>query len=346
MVVRSRYLQLYLFYFACGLMFLSVVLVISKDSDNEIIKHLDKEAKESSEQKKVTSTPPKQKKVKALDTLEDLKQEAISSLSSCSCVPHHRSTWLAGVGGGGVIVPNILHIVRYGDTPLSYVECVSIKSVLLHMNPDKLYLHTNLVDLSNYGQYWNRLYSDKTLNLDERLRVFMARDPGEMNILGKTVVSPHTASVYWKFHVLNKYGGVLVDTNILLLQDINSLRHLDLSTIVFENKTFSLNSGVLLSASTSSPLVKDILEIAKNATEETFIGVIEKVIREDEVSAGKFLNKDPGMNLTTGETDGMLALRLEGEILSKAEEDVKDSEDFLAKILYNIWNRNGTDLGS
>ena len=133
---------------------------------------------------------------------------------------------------------------------------------------------------------------------------------------------------------------------------------------MFENKTFSLNSGVLLSASTSSPLVKNILEIAKNATEETFIGVIEKVIREDEVSAGKFLNKDPGMNLTTGTdffllhfmlasnifvvgaTDGMLALRLVGEILSKAEEDVKDSEDSLAKILYNIWNRNGTDLGS
>ena len=134
---------------------------------------------------------------------------------------------------------------------------------------------------------------------------------------------------------------------------------------MFENKTFSLNSGVLLSASTSSPLVKNILEVAKNATEETFIGVIEKVIREDEVSAGKFLNKDPGMNISTGteffyftfyvmasntfdvgETDGMLALRLEGEILSKAEEDVKDSEDSLAKILYNIWNRNGTDLGS
>ena len=133
---------------------------------------------------------------------------------------------------------------------------------------------------------------------------------------------------------------------------------------MFENKTFSLNSGVLLSASTSSPLVKNILEVAKNATEETFIGVIEKMIREDEVSAGKFLNKDPGMNLTTGTdffllhfmlasnifvvgaTDGMLALRLVGEILSKAEEDVKDSEDSLSKILYNIWNRNGTDPGS
>ena len=155
MVVRSRHLQLYLFYFACGLMFLSVVLVISRDTDSEIIKHLDKETKDGSEQNEVNSTKPKQIKSKFLETLADLKQEALSSLSSCSCVPHHRSTWLER----GVIVPNILHLVRYGDTPLSYVECVSIKSALLHMNPDKLYLHTNLVDLSNYGQYWNTLYS-------------------------------------------------------------------------------------------------------------------------------------------------------------------------------------------
>ena len=66
--------------------------------------------------------------------------------------------------------------------------------------------------------------TDKTLHLDEKLRVFMSRDPGEMDILGKTGVTPHIASLYWKFHVLNKYGGVLLDTNILLLQDVNSLR--------------------------------------------------------------------------------------------------------------------------
>jgi len=323
-------------------MFLSVVLVISRDTDSEIIKHLDKETKDGSEQNEVNSTKPKQIKSKFLETLADLKQEALSSLSSCSCVPHHRSTWLER----GVIVPNILHLVRYGDTPLSYVECVSIKSALLHMNPDKLYLHTNLVDLSNYGQYWNTLYSDRTLNLNERLRVFMARDPGEMNILGKTVVSPHTASVYWKFHVLNKFGGVLVDTNILLLQDINSLRHLDLSTILFENKTFSLNSGVFLSASTSSPLVKDILDVAKNATEETFIETIEKVIRDDEVSAGKFWNKDPHKNTTTGVSGEMLALRLEGDILAKTDEKVKESDEPVEKILWNIWNKNSTALGS
>ena len=41
--------------------------------------------------------------------------------------------------------------------------------------------------------------------------------------------------------------------------------------------------------------------MAKNATEETFVEEIEKTIREDEVSAGKFWNKDPGSN-STGES--------------------------------------------
>ena len=71
-----------------------------------------------------------------------------------------------------------------------------------------------------------------------------------------------------------------------------------MSTILFENQTFSLNSGVLISASTSSHLIKDILEVAQNSTEETFVEQIEKVIQEDEISAGKFWNKDPSSNAT------------------------------------------------
>ena len=62
-----------------------------------------------------------------------------------------------------MVVPNILHIVRYGDTPVTFVEAVCIKSYLIHQNPDKLYLHTNLarpglVNLKNYGPNWVTLY--------------------------------------------------------------------------------------------------------------------------------------------------------------------------------------------
>ena len=73
-----------------------------------------------------------------------------------------------------------------------------------------------------------------------------------------------------------------------------------MSTIIFENQTFSLDSGVLISASTSSPLIKNILALAKNTTEDNFVEAIEKVITDDEISAGKFWNKDPHKNSTTG----------------------------------------------
>ena len=61
---------------------------------------------------------------------------------------------------------------------------------------------------------------------------------------------------------------------------------------MFANETFSATAGTIVSASTTSTLVKDILELAENGTEETFVEEVEKIIREDEVSAGKFWNID------------------------------------------------------
>ena len=71
-----------------------------------------------------------------------------------------------------------------------------------------------------------------------------------------------------------------------------------MSTIMFANQTFSATAGTIVSATTTSSLVKDIMELANNGTEETFVEEIEKIIKEDEISAGKFWNKDPNQNNT------------------------------------------------
>ena len=47
-----------------------------------------------------------------------------------------------------------------------------------------------------------------------------------------------------------------------------------------------------------------------------------------------------------GVSGEMLALMLAGETLAMTEEKVKDSEDSVAKILWNIWNKNNTALSS
>ena len=158
MALRSRQQQLHLFFFTCCLMCVWLMIILTRDKDpNSIIKHTNKEEKgEHSEPSEDYSPPAKQ--TQAPQTLADLKREAISALESCSCLSHHRSSWLGGMLRKTMVVPNILHIVRYGDTPVTFVEAVCIKSYLIHQNPDKLYLHTNLVDLTNYGQNWDTLY--------------------------------------------------------------------------------------------------------------------------------------------------------------------------------------------
>ena len=52
----------------------------------------------------------------------------------------------------------------------------------------------------------------------------MSKDPNELNILSKNGVSEATAKLYWKIFVLEKYGGILTDRNIMLKGQINKLR--------------------------------------------------------------------------------------------------------------------------
>ena len=93
----------------------------------------------------------------------------------------HRSTWLRGPdvfssSETSSEIPNILHVVRYGADPMSFMvrskylkksfhslfslfqEAVCIKAFLVQQNPEKFYLHSNIVDLTQYGEHWIKLY--------------------------------------------------------------------------------------------------------------------------------------------------------------------------------------------
>ena len=74
------------------------------------------------------------------------------------------------------LVPNILHLVRYNLQPLNFTvglhptlpscpqEAICLKAFLLHQRPAKLYLHSNLVDLTQFGPYWAQLYAGSPFN--------------------------------------------------------------------------------------------------------------------------------------------------------------------------------------
>ena len=55
-------------------------------------------------------------------SLAELRGAAEEALRTCSACSPHRSTWLGGEEEEGeeVVVPSILHVVRYGSRPLSF----------------------------------------------------------------------------------------------------------------------------------------------------------------------------------------------------------------------------------
>ena len=171
-------------------------------------------------------------------SLAELREAAQEALRTCSACSPHRSTWLGWEAEEAAVVPSIMHVVRYGSRPLTFTvssstpfpplqEAVCLKSFLQKQKPQKFYLHTNIVDLSQFGEFWTELYKgvsrnkaerfsllDPELNLRERMRLVMARDPSEMAILGtppphtifpgKTHASASSSSLYWSLHVLSK----------------------------------------------------------------------------------------------------------------------------------------------
>ena len=65
----------------------------------------------------------------------------------------------------------------------------------------------------------------------------MARDSSELAILGKSSVLSQTATHYWKLHVLHKYGGFLLDLNILLQSNLETLMNREFSALAFKDNT-------------------------------------------------------------------------------------------------------------
>ena len=206
----------------------------------------------------------------------------------------------------------------------------------------------------------------------------MSRDPYELSILGtvnnpllllttfhnyfpgKKHVSSATATIYWKFHVLHKfrllhgflflkqhfpyrYGGFVLDTNILVQQSLEQLRSGNFSALTFpdkkalkgQNQTFALSKGTILAASPGAPLLTRLLTLATTTmTEEEFPSRIDDMVKE--VLASK-----------TEEQEGGVAVRLEGDQLKITPALAKGATEGVARLLETAWtSRNTTQAES
>jgi len=68
----------------------------------------------------------------------------------------------AGSFGELLIIPNVIHYIRFNKTSFSFVDYICLRSAFVNQNPDKIYLHTNEANGFS-GKYWKRIKSEPTL---------------------------------------------------------------------------------------------------------------------------------------------------------------------------------------
>ncbi len=104
------------------------------------------------------------------------------------------------------IVPNIVHYLVLDQTKLMFVHYLSIKSVLRHQKPDRIYIHCNCDKLD--GKYWTRLENE--LNYTVSKKIIFSRIEKPLTVFGL-----HYSKVWDNWHVSDVLRNKVLITNSL-----------------------------------------------------------------------------------------------------------------------------------
>lgn len=141
---------------------------------------------------------------------------------------------ITGNPNGCYIVPNYVHFVRFGETPITYVEMICILAAFKNQKPDKIFFHRDHNN-SYTGQYWEILKNTKGFMDTVEFHYF----PLPTEIFGQTL---STGWRYWhggdlaRIQILMKYGGIYIDNDSYLVKSLDNFRKYEITLNWDENQ--------------------------------------------------------------------------------------------------------------
>ncbi|XP_077516391.1 uncharacterized protein LOC144126221 [Amblyomma americanum] len=117
---------------------------------------------------------------------------------------------------GDSFVPNIVHFVRLGDAPLSFIEVVCMRAAWLQQDPEVLMIHCDNCSATIQSPNWRHIKDIPRLTLR-----YVERP---QTIFGINVSWVQHASDIVRIRVLRKYGGIYLDSDSYLVKSVNKYR--------------------------------------------------------------------------------------------------------------------------
>jgi hypothetical protein len=134
-------------------------------------------------------------------------------------------------GASSFIVPNIIHYIRFNMTEYSFVDYLCLRAAFLRQRPDYVYIHTDVPDPGNggfRGKYWDMIKLDKKLMSSIRyLPIELASE-----IFGQPLSQDwrvYHGSDIARIRTMMKYGGIYLDNDVLVLQNLDKYRRFEIS---------------------------------------------------------------------------------------------------------------------
>lgn len=144
---------------------------------------------------------------------------------------------ITGNPSGCYLVPNIVHFVRFGMKPITYVEMICILAAFKNQKPDTIFFHRDH-NTSYTGRYWEILKNTKGFMDIVKFHYI----PLPQEIFGQKL---STGWRYWhgsdivRIQMLMKYGGIYIDNDSYLVKSLDDFRRYEITLNWDENQSLA-----------------------------------------------------------------------------------------------------------
>jgi hypothetical protein len=154
------------------------------------------------------------------------------------------------------IIPNIFHYLIYKNDStnnyyeLTYSNYLSIMSVVYFQQPEYIYLHfygheINIDYISGY--YWNKLINNKNIN-NKIFKINRINYTKSKTIFEQKIIFEQHISDLLRLEILIHYGGIFLNTDILLFNSIDYFRTFEISLFSsLSSSLLNINNSIIIS---------------------------------------------------------------------------------------------------
>ena len=171
-------------------------------------------------------------------------------------------------GADSLIVPNIVHFIRFNLTEYSFVDYLCLRAAFLRQMPDLVYIHTDVPEPGEggfRGKYWDKIKEDK--NLMDSIRFLPIELASEIfgQPLSKDWRVYHGSDIA-RIKTMMKYGGIYLDNDVLVLKNLDKYRRYEIA--------INWDEGDTIGSQVEFVLQKQIINTCKLYTVFSFVKVI------------------------------------------------------------------------